>query len=345
MAGSVVVTEIARHVPDACRDLFYSLKRLLGQLASDHWNERRLQEGYLSWAAGWVEPDTPLLIDLTDLAKPRARRLAYLQWVRDEDQDRLVPGYWCVSVQAVLSRKRLLPLSQRAFSVADPAVGSQNLEILRCVQQISAKLSNRGIWVADRGFDAWELISEFVRMGLWFVIRQRGDRTVILPNGVRILERDLAAWLHPQAGPLSWQPIRLPGCTAPMTLVIHWPVGHEHPLLLLTNLTVGSSALAHQMLWYYRRRWACEEAIGFLKGRLGLERFRVRRYDSMQRLLLLAMLAMAFLTWLLIARTGVADALLATAHKALKPVAFLYYRLLTALQILPTTTNPLLHFP
>jgi hypothetical protein len=57
------------------------------------------------------------------------------------------------------------------------------------------------------------------------------------------------------------------------------------------------------------------------------------------------MLAMAFLTWLLLARTGVATALLATAHKALKPVAFLYYRLLTGLQILTTPTNPLLHFP
>jgi len=42
-----------------------------------------------------MDPDTPLIIDLSDLPRPRARRLKYLGLVRDGSQDgRLVSGYW-----------------------------------------------------------------------------------------------------------------------------------------------------------------------------------------------------------------------------------------------------------
>ena len=101
------------------------------------------------------------------------------------------------------------------------------------------------------------MISEFVRMGLRFVIRQRGDRMVILPNGVGITERHLAGWMNQHHGPLTWQTVRLPDCAASMTLVIGWPIGRDQPLMLLTTVTVGTSALARQVLWCYRRRWAC----------------------------------------------------------------------------------------
>ena len=69
--------------------------------------------------------------------------------------------------------------------------------------------------------------------------------------------------------------------------------------MLLTTLVVQNEQQARQIIGRYRKRWSCEETIQFLKSRVGLERFRIRRYRAIQRLAPLAMPAMGFLTWIL----------------------------------------------
>lgn len=64
-------------------------------------------------------------------------------------------------------------------------------------------------------------------------------------------------------------------------------------------MIVKTLAPAQNILNYYKKRWVCEEAGQFLKGRVGFERFRIRRYVAIQRLAILAMLAMGFLSWIL----------------------------------------------
>jgi len=67
-------------------------------------------------------------------------------------------------------------------------------------------------------------------------------------------------------------------------------------LILLTTMVVENLEQAKQIIWYYKQRWACEEAGQFLKSRVGLERFRIRRYEAIRRLVILAMFAMGFLS-------------------------------------------------
>jgi len=55
-------------------------------------------------------------------------------------------------------------------------------------------------------------------------------------------------------------------------------------------------------LQYYRWRWGCEEGGQFLKSGLDLERIGLRMYESFERLLLLATLAMGFMSWLALMR-------------------------------------------
>src|SRR5438552_540612 len=58
---------------DGCHDRFYRHKRLLNQLKSDHWDHTQvLSEHQRQWATR-IDPDTPLIVDLSDLARPRAR--------------------------------------------------------------------------------------------------------------------------------------------------------------------------------------------------------------------------------------------------------------------------------
>lgn len=82
-SGSLTVSKWLRWIPDACRHPFYRHKRLLNQLKSRDWDCTAVQESYLRQWAGRVEPDTPLIIDLTDLPRPRGRKLPYIRLVRD----------------------------------------------------------------------------------------------------------------------------------------------------------------------------------------------------------------------------------------------------------------------
>ena len=82
--------------------------------------------------------------------------------------------------------------------------------------------------------------------------------------------------------------------------------GYERPIILLTDTVVvhrmpygKNRDLALQVRSRYAKRWVgCETFVEFLKSRIGLERFAVRRYQSMQGLIFLASLAMGFLSFL-----------------------------------------------
>ena len=153
-------------------------------------------EAYRQAMAKHIHPDTPIIIDLTDLAKPRAKKMKYLAYVRDGSEHKLVPGYWCTEVYAHLKNKRVLPLALDVFSIDDPAVGSQNLQIARTVEAVNEALDGKGIWVADRGFDGLNMYETWFSLKCHFVVRQRGDRYVVTTSGVRIIERDLIEQLR-----------------------------------------------------------------------------------------------------------------------------------------------------
>lgn len=334
LSGSLVVTEIARWVRDGCSDRFYQLKRLLNHLVSLEGDLSEAICSYRQFMSRYIQQETPILIDITDIAKPRARRMKYLAMVRDGSEDKLVPGYWCVEVYAHLKGKRVLPLAMDVFSIDDPVIGSQNLQIDKTVKAVNEAINNKGVWVADRGFDGSNSYETWFSQKCNFVVRQRGDRNVITTNNVCILERDLVEHIrqnNPQCD-IVWAKVYLPNNKKPLYLVASFQQGYDEPLILLTTLVVENIQQAKQVLWYYGRRWTCEEAGRFLKNRVGLERFRIRRYEAIKRLAILAMFAMGFLTWVLITSRQITIWLLSFTSRFRKQVPFIYYRLLDGLQ-------------
>jgi len=339
-SGTLIVSIFARWIHDDCSDIFYRLKRLLNHLVSPAGSLTEAISAYRRMTARFIEPDTPIIIDITDLAKPRAKRMKYLALVRDGSEQKLVPGYWCVEVYAHLKNKRILPLALDVFSIEDPAIGSQNLQIYRTVEAVKSAMNGKGIWVADRGFDALNLYEMWFSLKCQFAVRQRGDRYVIMDNGVHILVRDLAEVLHqrsfenPQSGAANivFAKVRLPNHCPTLYLVACWHKGIEEPLMILTTLVVENIQQATNVLWYYKRRWACEEGTRFLKSRVGFERFCIRRYEAIQRPVVLAMLAMGFLTWVLLRSRQLSQGLYKWTSKFRKNSKFIYYRLLDGLQ-------------
>src|SRR5436190_2204789 len=95
---------------------------MLGMEARRRNRLRDVRQFQQIWAQR-IDPDTPLIVDLSDLAKPRARKLKYLSLVRDGSNDgKLVNGYWCLEVYAYLGKSRITPLLLHPYSIEDPAV-------------------------------------------------------------------------------------------------------------------------------------------------------------------------------------------------------------------------------
>jgi hypothetical protein len=342
LSGSLVVTEMARWIRDECSDRFYQLKRLLNHLVSSEGDLSEAVSSYHQSMSRYIHQDTPLVIDITDIAKPRARRMKYLAMVRDGSEDKLVAGYWCVEVYAYLKGKRVIPLAMDVFSIEDPAVGSQNLQIYRTIKAVNEAINGKGVWVADRGFDGLYNYETWFSQKSNFVVRQRGDRCVVTTSQVSIVQRELVERIrqnNPQCD-IVWTKVHLPNNNKPLYLVASWRQGNDEPLILLTTLVVENIQQARQVLWYYSRRWACEEAGRFLKSRVGLESFRIRRYEAIKRLAILAMFAMGFLTWVLLISRQITGMLLSLTSRFRKQVPFIYYRLLDGLQELGRLRYP-----
>ena len=337
-SGSLVVMELCKWVRDKCSDPFYQDKRLLNHLVSPQADLGHAVAAYRRSLNRYISPQTPLVIDLTDLAKPRARKMKYLALVRDGSEGKLVTGYWCIEVYAHLKRKRVFPLALEVYSIDDPAVGSENLQIERVVDAVHRDLEGNGIWVADRGFDRLELYAMWLSRRCHFVVRQRGDRMIITSQGGRLILRDYVEWLaqhevrNGRPSSVVFGKVYLPNHSKPLYGVASWLPGQDEPLILLTTLVVETLEQARNVLWYSKQRWVCEEAGQFLKSRVGLERFRVRRYGAIRRLALLAMLAMGFLTWILLRSRDLTKRPFSFTSRFRKTVRFQYYRLLDGIQ-------------
>jgi len=338
-SGSLVVMELGRWVRDDCSDSFYRTKRLLNHLVSPEGDLTQAVRRYRRAASVHIPADTALILDLTDLAKPRARHMQYLDLVRDGSEKQLVKGYWCIETYAYLNKKRVMPLAMEVYGIPDPAVGSENLQLQRVVTAIHEDLQGKGIWVADCGLDRIEAYEMWFLLDAQFIIRQRGDRTVVTPSGTHMILRDFVDHLYQRGSHevhkhrIVFGRVHLPDHPdRPLCIVASWRPGANEPMILLTTQVVETLDQARQVLGYYKKRWACEEAAQFLKGRVGLESFRVRRYEAMRRLAILAMFAMGFLTWILLRSRDLTKRLLAWTSRFRRERLFLYYRLLDGLQ-------------
>jgi len=126
--------------------------------------------------------------------------------------------------------------------------------------------------------------------------------------------------------------VKMPRMEEQLYLVAVFSPRYEKPLMLLTTMKVLNLSQAKYIIACYAKRWKCEEAIEFLKGRIGFERFSVRNYQRMKHLILLAMLAMGFLCFIQLSNRILVKGLFSFTSKFRRNICFEYYRLLDGLQ-------------
>jgi hypothetical protein len=297
ISGHVHLSKVARAISPGDADIHDVEKRLSGHLGSEHWDASPLADELLRRSAQMVTEDSLITADLTDLAKRYARKLEGLGRVHDgsDPAKPIVPGYMLFEAYVRVGKWQMFPLLLDPLKTYAGAPTSENAEISAHVLRIHEATEGKGTWLLDRGFDRDELMLLWLKKQVGFVIRQRGDRHVLLADGRKLAITALADELKPLPAPRRW-PKR--GCTisqevwlpeAPdqaLLLVVHWRRPESEPLLLLASPKARRPG--RQPKWFvkaYGKRWGVEDATWGIKQRFNLESFLVRSWMSLRRLL------------------------------------------------------------
>ena len=355
--GKPVVCQMARHLPNQRTRFLSRLDRLEAHLVKESEFDDQVKSALPEVWLPFVHDDTPIILDLSDIAKPLAKKMDYLATIRDGSTGKLVNGYWLVELYASLSRKNPVPVLLEPFSHQEPYSPGQNPVVLAAVHKIFELTNKRGVLVVDRGFDGWVMFEDWLDNKYRFVARLVGKRHLLRFYGGSeqsgILQRmpvraqQLAeqtptphrfyklvkrhgkpALRITQTGRVK---VRLPGREEQLTLVVSRLAGNDKPMMLLTNLPVKNLADAKRVLRFYIRRWECEEGIRFLKNQANLEKIRTLRWCAIRRLVLLAVLVMIYLGWIVESHPNICDRLVLLSQPLPDKPDFLSYRLLGGL--------------
>jgi len=307
IGGHVHLSKIARAISSGCTAIHGVEKRLSLHLGSEHWDMSAVADDLLQRSAALVNDDTLIVADLTDMAKPHARVMEGLGRVHDgsDPSKRIVNGYAVFEAYVRVGKWQLFPLVLEPMKAYSGAPTSENAEIIGHVLRTHQACGGRGTWIWDRGADRDELMLPWLRHQLAFVIRQRGDRHVNLPDGRRLAVRAIANLLQPVAWPRRWprggytacQDVSLP--EAPdqqLLLVVHWRQRDCEPLMVMAS--PAARRRGRRAEWFvkaYRRRWGVEDATRGIKQQFHLEAFLVRTWRSIRRLLWLVAIAFFWL--------------------------------------------------
>lgn len=210
--------------------------------------------------------------------------------------------------------------------------------------KVIARLGREHTWLFDRGFDALDFLKSLMALRIHWVVRQTQTRHVLLGNGEGIPMHLLAAGLrkphsvdmpyvdksrHEQefaTASFGFIPIRLPDIDAPLTMIVI-AAGRDEDIVLLTNARITDADQAEQIVLAYLRRWGSEEATRAFKQLTGVEDFRVRKWESIQRLTFLAMMTCGVQALLLLTRTRDAARYIARVPQFFETVMLKNYRL------------------
>ena len=254
-----------------------------------------------------IREETLLIIDVSEISKSHARKMEYLEKVRDGSTGEIRDGYWTINVIAsTVGGKGMVPLYQSLHSSAAPGFKGENEEILKAIEVVSRESGDKGIWVGDRGTDRRKLYNPLLGNKKRFIIRLVGDRNLVFRGRLRTAE-DIA-----RGCPLSYaetivkegkdgeksshlaygyRKVRLPGRREQLWMVVIRGFGRE-PLMLLTAIPLRKK---RRLLWFiveaYLTRWRIEEAIRFTKQSYNLEDVRVLTYRRLRNLIALVLVA------------------------------------------------------
>lgn len=347
-SGSCLIAESARQIDP--ENLETTERRFLRTLESPHWDETNLWVTHLRQTAPFIQEDTLVTIDITDLAKPHAKKMEALATVRDGSKKELTKGYWMLNMTAALHGRKILPLTHEVFSQESDEFKSQNHILFFWAECLLYLTHNKGIFVIDRGGDGDPTFNFFLDQKADFLIRINSNRLLLnegipvtfsIPSRLPFNLRKTLGKRHPNIS-FDWQTVKLPHREEPLTLLMVRNFQDRQPIFLLTSRPAPTLKDAAFLIDAYFERWQIEESFRFLKQQLRLEKFLIRNFRAIQRFFFILCIAWGFLARFL--RLKRFQKLLEWLSFPFlkKKIKFFYYQWFRGLQFLLTLFHTLL---
>ena len=295
--GDVKLTSIGRSLRERV-SLKKTVERLSRNLSCEDFS-RRLNRRVVEGCCDKVSKDTLLVLDESDIGKRYARKMEGLWRVRDGSEKKLGLGYPLVKVLATeVDGKDILPLWGQLYSTCAETCGGENAEVTWAFRDISERVSGRGIWVMDRGFDRGRLLKELFGLRQRFILRLKSNRHLcsggrsLAPSKIRARMRFKAEVIKKKGNRRTKETmhfgfalVRLKLSDELLVLVKLRFEGAIEPIFLLTNALEEPNS--KDLLWVikaYFTRWRVEEAIRFIKQSYNIEDIRVRSYNALRNM-------------------------------------------------------------
>ena len=219
-----------------------------------------------------IEEDTVICYDLSDIAKPTAKKMEGLSRVFDGSERRSTKGY---TIHGVSIHQHPV-----VMEVHDAERKTLNQTRLAIVDRIVKKTGTKGIWVFDRGNDDQKLFADLSERELRFVVRLTTKRKVIHKiSGMRVGIADFLPGIYQ---------IIIPATGEEYTLVVHRHHEKLQPIRVLTNVTVTE---AEEIIETYLVRWDVENLFKQMKRKFNLEAIRLLSLRKIKNMLALVQLA------------------------------------------------------
>jgi Transposase DDE domain len=345
---SILLSDIGRALNEPT-DLLYTEKRLSRNLSHGDMNDDDMRRRYLASAGGDTK-DAVIAFDLSEIKKEYAKNMPYLAGVYDASSKERATGYWLTMCEAIRPDNKHIPLWMKAFSQKTPGFVSENAEIIETMRAIAAHTHRFAIWVFDRGFDRPKLMDACEEIGITYVIRQIGKRTIVDTDGEEKNTLEIAATVkfpfrfvwrairHGKTHPAEY------GCGSKIVtmrdgrkvqLIVSYHAGFVTPIVLLSNCLDTRRETVIRLCLAYLRRWSIEEATRAIKQCFELENLRPLTWVGIQRMVLFAHLAWSFLCKIAKTLKDKTDRLFGNSQKWFgETPEFFYYRLAESIAML-----------
>jgi hypothetical protein len=210
---------------------------------------------------------------------------------------------------------------------------------------------NRGVWIADRGYDNKKVLDSLLDHKRPFIIRVRidpGASRDIRDQRGRKKRLSTVAWNTKIKYSLSdWggrgkikfgfsSPITLPHRDEPLWVVVYIHGGadrnYQEPVAVLTDIPVQTPCDAARIVEHYISRWSgCEDPIRFLKQTFRIEKFLINQMPAIRTWFFFISLAFSILfeieCW-----GKILEWMVKLSQPFGKKVKFKYYRIIRGLK-------------
>lgn len=219
-----------------------------------------------------IREDTVICYDLSDIAKPAAKKMEGLSRVFDGSERKGTKGY---TIHGVSIHNQPV-----VMELHDAERKTLNQTRLSVVDRVMEKTGTKGIWVWDRGNDDQQLFSDLAERELRFIVRLTTKRKVIhRSSGMRVGIEDFLPGIYP---------VIIPATGEAYTLVVHQHHERLQPMRVLTNAAVTD---AEGIIATYLVRWDVENLFKQMKRKYDLEAIRLLSLAKIRNMLALVQLA------------------------------------------------------